>query len=107
MPVADDPDRPGGRILLDAEGEPVARFDALERNGHRTADLLELEAGVTTDAAVRAVRADLAGWRVAARVDVGRALIAAGAAPRRDAHVRSRDLVRRPADPGWLEPAAP
>jgi GNAT superfamily N-acetyltransferase len=107
MPLADAPDRPGGRILLDADGTPVARFDLVERDGRRTAELLELEAGVSTDQAVDVIRGDLAGWRVVAHVPVGEALIAAGARPRRDAHVMSRDLVRDPPEPGWLEPAVP
>ena len=53
------------------------------------------------------LRRELAGWSVAAEAPVGNALIAAGATPRRHAHVMSRDLVRDPAPGAWLETRAP
>jgi GNAT superfamily N-acetyltransferase len=107
MSIADDRGRAGGRLLLDGAGKPLVRFTAVERDGRQTADLLELEDGVSLEAAARAIRTDLAGWRVAVGVDVGEVLIATGAQPRRDVHVMSRGLVRDPPDPGWLEPGAP
>ena len=100
MPVADDPDRRGGRLLLDAAGTPLARFVRADRDARPVADLLELEDGVGTDDAAQAILAELRGWRVAARPEVGAALLAAGGTLRRDAHVMSRDLVRDPPDRG-------
>jgi GNAT superfamily N-acetyltransferase len=99
-----DPSRPGWRILVDAAGQPLARFIEAERDGRRVADLLELEASL--ERALPAIRTELRGWRVGASEDVGRALLAAGARPVRHAHVLSRDLradpaaQARPAPPG-------
>ena len=107
MPIADDPDRPGGKLLLDAAGGPVARFVASEREGRPLADLIELAAGVREVDAVPSIVAELRGWRVAPRVQLGRALVAAGGRPCRHAHALSRDLVADPAPRAWLEPPVP
>ena len=107
MPVADDPDRRGGGLLLDAAGTPLARFVRADRDARPLADLLELEDGVGIDDAAQAILAELRGWRVSARPELGETLLAAGGTLRRDAHVMSRDLVRDPPDAGWLEAPAP
>jgi GNAT superfamily N-acetyltransferase len=105
MPIAADPGRPSGRVLLDDGGDRIASFEESERDGRRVADLLELE--VSPELALDVVRAELAGWRVSADEPFGRALVAAGGRPKRYGHVLSRDLVRDPASQDWLEPAVP
>jgi GNAT superfamily N-acetyltransferase len=75
------------------------------RDHRRVADLLELADGVDPEQAVPLVMAELAGWRVGAEERFGRLLVAAGGRPK--GHVMSRDLVRDPALPEWLEPALP
>lgn len=107
MPLSADPARPDGRILHAPDGAAIARFRLGEREGRPLADVVELEPGVTVQDAVPAIGAELAGWRVAGGVALGRALVAAGATPRRHAHVMSRDLVRDPAPAQWLEPPLP
>jgi GNAT superfamily N-acetyltransferase len=107
MPVADDPGRANGRVLLDGSGRELARFAEVERDDRRVADLFSLAADVEPVAAVPAVMAELAGWRVAAEEPFGRMLVAAGGRPKRHGHVMSRDLVRDPAPTAWLEPPLP
>ena len=107
MPVADDPGRPDGRVLLDDSGGEIARFREVEREDRRVADLFFVADGIEPELAVAAVLADLAGWSVSAEEPFGRLLAAAGARPRRHGYVMSRDLVRDPAPPGWLEPSCP
>ena len=105
MTIAPDPGRRDGRVLLDAQGRAIARFQESQRDGRRVADLFELS--VPAADALPAVFADLAGWRVSADADFGRELVKAGGRPRRHGHVLSRDLARDPAPSGWLEPPAP
>jgi GNAT superfamily N-acetyltransferase len=107
MPIAEDPGRPGGRILTDASGAEIARFVAKPDEEREVADLLELSEGVRPDRAAPVVMGELRGWRVAAREPFGRLLEAGGARTRRHAHVMSRDLVRDAPPPAWLEPALP
>lgn len=107
MPVAADPGRADGRILLDDAGGVIARFVDAERDDRPVADLFELAGGVDPERAVAVVMAELAGWRVSAREPFGRRLVAAGGRVRRRGHVMSRDLVRDPAPAEWLEPRAP
>jgi L-amino acid N-acyltransferase YncA len=97
VPVAEDPERPDGRTLLDSDGRLLARFVGGGRDGRPFADLLERERGVPLEAVVAAIGSDLAGWIVAGDEELGRALLAAGAHGRRHAHVRSRDLRADPA----------
>ena len=106
MPLADDPDRAGGRVLLTT---PAARSAASGRASRSSgvADLFALADGVEPERAAPIVMAELAGWRVAAEVPFGRLLVAAGGRPQRRSHVMSRDLVRDPAPSGWLEPPLP
>ena len=106
MPIADDPGRADGRLITDPGGRTVARFFERERDGRPFADLLELVDGIAVGEAVPLLKAELAGWRLAAPAPLGEALIAAGGTPRRHAHVMSRDLVRDPAPAAWLEPPA-
>jgi GNAT superfamily N-acetyltransferase len=105
VPVAADPSRPAGRLLLDPAGSAVARFVESTRDGRSLADLLERTPGTTLDAAATAVLRDLRGWIAAGEPELGRALIDAGALGRRHAHVRSRDLVAHPAGPATPPPA--
>jgi GNAT superfamily N-acetyltransferase len=107
MPVVDDPDRPRGRLLVGADGAPLARFLAGERDGRPNAERFATADGVAPERVVAAVLADLTGWHVSAQVELGRRLIAAGARPRRHVHVMSRDLVRDPAPSAWLAPDPP
>jgi ribosomal protein S18 acetylase RimI-like enzyme len=100
MPVADDPARgPTGRVLLDASGAPVGRFDEGERDGNPLADLFDREPGVSIEAAAAAILADLRGWRIAPDEALGRALVAAGGTATRHGHLYSYDLRRRPPVP--------
>jgi GNAT superfamily N-acetyltransferase len=106
-PVAEDPDRPCGRVLLDARGGALGSFVAGEREGRPLADRFRLAARVAPADAVARIGAELKGWIVAGEPALGRALIDAGARVRRHAHVMSRDLVRDPAPSDWLEPVRP
>jgi hypothetical protein len=38
--IATDPGRQDGRVLLDADGRELARFQAAQRDGRRVADLM-------------------------------------------------------------------
>jgi len=107
MPVVDDPERPGGRQLLDARGTVLARFAPTQHDRVPYADQLAPAAGIAPERVAAAVVAELRGWRVGADVTFGRRLIAAGAQPRRHSHVMSRDLVRDPAPRAWLDEPAP
>jgi hypothetical protein len=103
--IATDPGRQDGRVLLDADGREIARFQKSQRDGLRLADLFELS--VPAADALATVLAELAGWRVSAAEDFGRLLVEAGGRARRHGRVLSRDLVRYPAPPDWLQPPAP
>ena len=94
MPVVGGPDR--RRVLLDAAGAPVGRYDHDERGGVVYADLFVREPGVSPEHAAAAVLADLRGMRVAGDEALGRALIAAGGRVSRHAHLMSHDLAERP-----------
>ena len=108
MPILEDPDRPQWRVLTDADGAPLGRFeDEGERGGRPMADFFTPAGGVAPERAAAAIVDQMQGWRVAADVPFGRLMIAAGARLRRHSHVLSRDLVRDPALDGWLEPRAP
>jgi hypothetical protein len=107
VPVVDDPAQPRRRILTGDDGEPLAHFEVLERDGRPMADFFTPADGVAPDRAAAAAVEQLRGWRVAGPPAMGRLLIAAGAKLRRHAHVFTRDLVRDPAPPDWLEPALP
>jgi ribosomal protein S18 acetylase RimI-like enzyme len=105
MPVTDDPARgPNGRVLLDAAGAPVGRFDEGVRDDVPMADLFDREPGATAAAATAAVLADLRGWRIAADEELGRALAAAGGEIRRHGHLYSYDFARRPPPRNWAPP---
>jgi GNAT superfamily N-acetyltransferase len=107
MPVVEDPGRARGRLLVDAAGAPVARFDLRDRDGTPLADRLEPADDVSRERAVAAIMSELRGWHVAGDEALGRLLVAAGAAPGRHVHVMSRDLGRYPAPGDWLEPPLP
>jgi GNAT superfamily N-acetyltransferase len=105
MPLAHDPRRgPTGRVLLDAAGAPVGRFDEDVRDGRPFADLLDREPGVSARAAAAAILGDLRGWRVSADEELGAVLAAAGGRVTRHAHLYSYDRVRRPPPETWPEP---
>jgi hypothetical protein len=73
VPVEDDPSRgPAGRVLLDATGTPIGRFDYGMRGDVPIADLFEREPGVTVKQAAAAVLADLRGMKVAGDEALGR-----------------------------------
>lgn len=107
MPIEADPGRADARVLRDEAGRAIARFLETEHDHRRVADLLELVDGVDPQQAVPLVMAELAGWHVGADAPFGRLLVAAGGRPRRHARAMSRDLVRDPAPPEWLEPPLP
>jgi GNAT superfamily N-acetyltransferase len=107
MPIARDPAAgPLGRLLVDREGRPLARFQDDARDGTRWADLFELADGTTPEQVVPAVLADLPGALVSGSEAVGLALVAAGARRRRHAHVFSRDLRADPPPP-WRPSRVP
>jgi GNAT superfamily N-acetyltransferase len=104
VPIAEDAAAgPAGRLLLDPRGRLLACFQDESHGERRWADLFELADGVTTEEAVPAVLADLAGALVSGDEALGLALVAAGATPRRHAHLYSWDLRAKP-PPAW-EPA--
>ncbi len=107
MPIAEDQSRETGRHVIDGDGRVIASFLEQERDGKPFADLFELGDDIAVADAVPLLQSELAGWRLAAAAPVGNALIAAGGTPRRHAHVMSRDLVRDPAPPAWLDARAP
>jgi hypothetical protein len=89
------------------DGTEIARFSEREQDGRRFADFLVIADGVPEDRAVEALLAELAGWRVAAPVPLGRRLVEAGARATRHSHLMTRDLVRDPPPTAWLEASAP
>jgi GNAT superfamily N-acetyltransferase len=104
VPVEDDPSRgPAGRVLLDAAGAPIGRFDHGMRGGVPIADLFEREPGVTVEQAATAVLADLRGMKIAGDEALGRALIAAGGTKLRHGHLFSYDF-RAQTPPPWEAP---
>jgi GNAT superfamily N-acetyltransferase len=92
------------KVLLDAAGTPVGRYERLERDGAVYADMFARESGVAVERVAETVRAELRGMRIAGDEALGRALIAAGGQPLRHAHLMSRDLARDPAAERWPEP---
>ena len=105
MPVVDDPSRaPAGRVLLDAAGTPIARYDHALRGDVPIADLLEREPGVSADRAAAAVLAELRGMKIAGDEELGRALLAAGGTKVRHGHLYSYDFGRRPPPREWEAP---
>ncbi len=107
MPVVEDPDSRVARLLLDAAGAPVARFELGEREGRPLASLLAPAEHVDDERAVAAAMAELRGWSIASYEPFGRLLVSAGARVLRHSHAMSRDLTRDPAPGGWLEPELP
>jgi GNAT superfamily N-acetyltransferase len=105
MPLQDDRGRgPDGRVLLDAAGTPVGRFDEGVRDGTPMADLFDREPGVGADHAAAAVLSELPGWRIAADEDLGRALLAAGGTKKRHGHLYSYDFRRTQPLSTWDTP---
>jgi GNAT superfamily N-acetyltransferase len=100
MPVRDDE---GRRVLLDAAGTPVGRFDEGVRDGVPMADLFDREPGVSAERAAAAVLGELPGWRIAADERLGRALLAAGGRKMRHGHLYTFDL-RGKAPSAWTAP---
>ena len=96
-----------GRRLVDAGGADVARFEARERDGTPLADLFEPCEGAAHERVAEVALRELPGWRVACDPALAALLVAGGGKPRRHVHAMSRDLVRDPAPPAWLEPARP
>jgi hypothetical protein len=84
-----------------ADGRVLATYTRGDRDGTPIADLLEPAADATIDELRDVSLRELAGWIVVGPPDLGRALIAAGAAPRRHAHLMTHDLrdVAPPGDP--------
>jgi GNAT superfamily N-acetyltransferase len=83
--------------LHDEHGREVASYLLDQRLGRPCADMFDAEPGIPMDRVVAAVFARLAGWAVAgATVDVGEALVAAGAIERRRAIVQQHDLAALP-----------
>ena len=105
MPVEEDPTRgPAGRVLLDAAGAPIGRYDHGERDGVPIADLFDREPGVTAEQAAAAVLAELRGMKIAGDEELGRALIAADGTTLRHGHLYSYDFRRNPPPKTWDEP---
>jgi GNAT superfamily N-acetyltransferase len=100
VPTRSDPEQPRWQVLLDADGTPIARFQAVVRDGLRVADLFTRCPGIGVGQARDAVLADLRGALVCGDEELGRALVAAGGRQGRHAHVLSRDLRDPPSPPG-------
>jgi predicted N-acetyltransferase YhbS len=93
VPVYEDPAaRPAGRLLIDDERRPLARFLEGVREGRRFADLFAPVGGVASEPVVDTLLRDLAGWRVACSPALARELIAVGGRAGRHAHVMRRSL---------------
>jgi GNAT superfamily N-acetyltransferase len=92
VPVVEDRERPGWRLLTDARGAAIARFQPTVRDGRAVADLVTRCPGVDAARAAASVLADLRGMLVCGDEALGAALVAAGGRPGRHAHVLSRDL---------------
>jgi ribosomal protein S18 acetylase RimI-like enzyme len=105
MPLADDPGRPDGRVLLGADGTPLARFVRGERAGAPLADFFEILPGAHPAAVLPAVLEALGGWRVSGDPEFAAALEAAGGRPGRHVHVYSRRLDGPPLPPPAPLPA--
>jgi GNAT superfamily N-acetyltransferase len=99
LPLRDDPERPGRRLLLDRDGAPLGHFLPGLREGRPVADLFTRLPGVGVERVVASVLAELRGTLVCGDPELGRALIAAGGRPGRHAHLLSRDLRAAPAPP--------
>ena len=100
MPSVPVVEGPGARrVLLDAAGAPVGRYDHDERDGLIYADLFLREPGVSAEHAAAAILADLRGMRIAGDEPLGRELVAAGGEQLRHAHLMSHDLSVRPSLP--------
>jgi GNAT superfamily N-acetyltransferase len=105
VPVEEDPGRgPAGRVLLDAAGRAIGRYDHGVRGGIPIADLFDREPGVSVEDAAAAVLGDLRGMKIAADEALGRALIAAGGTKLRHGHLYSYDFVRKPPPRAWETP---
>jgi ribosomal protein S18 acetylase RimI-like enzyme len=105
VPVEDDPSRgPAGRVLLDAAGTPIGRYDHGMRGDVPIADLFEREPGVTAEQAAAAVLADLRGMRIAGDEELGRALMAAGGIKLRHGHLFSYDFRGNSPPQRWDAP---
>jgi GNAT superfamily N-acetyltransferase len=96
VPIRREAEQPRWQILLDGDGTPVARFQAVVRDGRRVADLLIRCPGIGVAQARDAALADLRGMLVCGDEELGRALVAAGGRQGRHAHVLSRDLRDAP-----------
>jgi GNAT superfamily N-acetyltransferase len=107
VPLADDPARPGRRVLLDGDGRAVATFHGATRDGRPIADLVEPADGVPLATIADQIVEELGGWKVSGPPPLGHVLIERGAVATRHAHVYSRDLVTDPAPPGWADPPLP
>jgi GNAT superfamily N-acetyltransferase len=106
VPVEEDLRRgPLGRVLLDAAGRPVGRYDEGMRGDVPIADLFEREPGVSADDAAAVLLAEFRGWKIAGDEALGRALIAAGGEKLRHGHLYSYDFRRRPPRRSWAAPA--
>jgi GNAT superfamily N-acetyltransferase len=86
--------------LDDADGR-VGTYHRSEHERQLYADLFERAPGVAPARAARAVVDQLAGWRIFADEELGRALMLAGGLARRHLHVMSHDLAVRPR---WRDP---
>jgi hypothetical protein len=78
--------------LQAADGRVLASYTRGDRDGIAIADLLEPTADATVGELLDACLRRRAGWIVVAPTDLGRALIAAGATPRRHAHLMTHAL---------------
>jgi hypothetical protein len=94
VPIVGDIDRRERRTLVDENGLPLARYVHVERDGRAIADLLELE--VPVERALPYITTELRGMRIAGPVDLGRALVDAGARLHRHSHAYTHDLVALP-----------
>jgi hypothetical protein len=100
MPIQPHPDRPGWRVLVDADGAAIGAFLYVEREDRRVADLFEPAPDLPRERIVAAILAQLDGWRIAGDERLGAALLEAGGRPGRHAHVLTHDLTAVPRTTG-------
>ena len=88
-------------ILTGPEGQALATFLRITRDGLPAADLVEPTDGSDLAAVADAALAAFPGWAFSAPPDLGRLLLSRAATPLRHAHWLARDLVTDPPDPTW------
>jgi hypothetical protein len=93
---------PEAHALLDRDGTPIATYLLIDAGARRLADIVELR--VSVERALPVLLERFEGMRVSAPLELGEALVRAGARRRRHAHVYRHDLEDVPPEPPGLHP---